>query len=143
MQKNNSTRNFPKNCPCAHLLYYGYAAQSTLSPFLGLEVVWNTLLAPVTLKEELTRDRKIGSALVFCGTMSTSFFSAKEQMEYTLRSVEDTVYRWEVLIYLCIVAAWLVFNVKHLQEKYPVGHNIRGLSVGLTAGTLSGNLWCV
>ena len=47
---------------------YSFAPQSIITPMAGMVVVWNVLLAPYTLHEELTRTRKMGTFLASVST---------------------------------------------------------------------------
>lgn len=109
----------------------------------GLDVVWNTLLAPVTLAEKLTRTRALGAALVFFGTASTTAFAIKKEREYTLEYLENTLFRSATVVYMIVLLFFLGFNIMYLQRRYPRKHSIRGLSLGITGGMLAGNLFCM
>jgi len=114
-------------------------------------VVWNTLIAPFTLDEKLTPTLLVGVALIAAGATGTSFFGNHEDQEYTLQVVQDKFFRPAVGIYLCFLALWAAFNILVLQkrsnaqdgEPWQPGHPIRGLSLGMTAGSIAGNMFCV
>ena len=46
-----------------------------------------------------------------------------------------------MLIYGLLFALWFLFNV-FLRARSPRGSVIRGFSLGVTAGSLAGNMWC-
>ena len=64
--------------PAFDLSAYSFAAQSIISPMGGMVVVWNVLIAPLTLGEVLTRSRKAGAALIVVGTVQTAHAIALE-----------------------------------------------------------------
>jgi len=120
-------------------------------PLAGLDVVWNTMLAPFTLGEKLTPKLIIGVVFIAVGAIGTSFFGRKDDKEYTLQIVEDTFVRPAVGIYLGFLALWLAFNILVLQSRsfapqedqpWYQGSRIRGVSLGMTAGSIQGNMFC-
>ena len=50
--------------PFFDLAAYDFAAQSIIAAAAGLVIVWNVLLAPITLGEALTPSRAWGAALI-------------------------------------------------------------------------------
>lgn len=137
--------------PLIDMASYAFAPQSLIAPLGALDVVWNTLSAPCTLGEKLTPMTLAGVAIVFGGAVTTSIVGGKHDGNYTVEEMEDTLVRWRTLIYLLCVAAWILFNIKVLMprsasargEPWTSGDPLRGLSLGVTAGSLSGNMWCV
>jgi len=137
--------------PLVDMGSYAFAPQTIIAPLAGLDVVWNTLLAPFTLGEQLTPKLIVGVVLIAGGAFGTSFFGHQHDKEYTLQVVQDTFLRLAVGIYLGCLALWLAFNILVLQtrssapegEPWAPGSRIRGLSLGMTAGSISGNMFCV
>jgi uncharacterized membrane protein len=128
--------------PIVDMGAYSFAAQSLIAPFGGLDVVWNALLAPYILKEKLTRRRVIGCILIVIGTLMAGGFGNHTDHEYTLDYLEDTLINVRVLVYFCVFFAWFLLNRLYLMKK-PTGSAIRGISLGCTAGTIAGNMFCV
>jgi len=60
-------------------------------------------------------------------------------------------FRWVVLVYLLCLFFWLLFNILVLMprstapkgEPFQTGDRLRGLSLGMTAGSLAGNMFCM
>ena len=59
--------------PIVDMAAYAFAPQSLIAPFGGLDVVWNTLSAPYTLGETLTRPRILGCSLIAGGGLFLHF----------------------------------------------------------------------
>jgi len=137
--------------PIVDMLSYTFAPQSLIAPLGGLDVVWNTILAPVTLGEKLSPLKMLGAFIIAAGATSTSLFGNHDDKDYTLEIVQDTFISRRILIYLGVLILWLLFNILVLQprsaspkgEPWEPGDPVRGLSLALTAGTLSGNMFCV
>lgn len=137
--------------PIVDMLSYMFAPQSLIAPLGGLDVVWNTMMAPCTLGENLTLPVIWGATLIAAGAIVTSLFGSHDDKEYDLESMKTVFTRPSVLIYLVLLAAWLAFNILALQphsaaprgQPWLSGSPIRGLSLGLTAGSISGNMFCV
>jgi len=137
--------------PLVDMGSYAFAPQSVIAPLGGLDVVWNTMSAPCTLGERLTPSLVLGCLLISGGATGTSFFGSKEDKAFDMEELRRTFFRWAVLVYLLVFTAWVAFNVIVLQprsaapkgEPFKTGDKWRGLSLGMTAGSLSGNMFCV
>ena len=57
---------------------------------------------------------------------------------YTIEYIEATLFNERVLIYFLCFLAWYSFNQFFLM-RWPTGTFIKGLSYGLTAGSLAGS----
>lgn len=133
------------NTVCGPLLdtaAYSFATQSLIAPFGGLDVVWNAALAPCILGEKLTKRRLIGCILLMTGTIMSGAFGNHEDAEYTLEYLEETLVNLRVLMYFVGFAVWFLINKLFLM-KQPAGSAIRGVSLGATAGSIAGNMFCV
>jgi len=128
--------------PLLDMAAYSFAPQSLIAPFTGLDVVWNAALAPYVLKETLTTTRVLACTLIFCGTLLSGVFGSHDEGTYTIETLEDKLVDWRVVIYLVSFAAWVAFNVAFPMRR-PKGDIMRGASLGLTAGTIAGNMFCV
>jgi len=130
---------------------YAFAPQSLIAPLGALDVVWNTLLAPFTLGESLNRLLIGGCVLIAGGAVATSLIGTHEDGVYTLDQMKDMFIRWQVLLYLLVLFAWVSFNVLGPMRlsagpegaPFLPGNKLRGLSLGLTAGSIAGNMFCV
>lgn len=127
--------------PLLDMAAYSFAAQSLIAPFGGLDVVWNAALAPSILKEKLTRTRLVSCALIVFGTVSSSLFGSHSDREYNVDILLDLLITKRVAIYL---TALLVFVcLMGIPMRCPKGHILRGVSLGVTAGVIAGNMFCL
>lgn len=128
--------------PLVDMASYAFAAQSLIAPFGGLDIVWNTMLAPFTLKETLTRSRLIGAMLVAIGTSVSVVFGVHDEKEYTREYLEEVLISLRVGAYLVILFGFIGCNIAFFSRLEP-RTRLRGLSLGITAGTIAGNMFCV
>lgn len=128
--------------PIVDMAAYAFAAQSLIAPFGGLDVVWNTLLAPFTLNEKLTARRAAGCLLISFGAVGSAFFGSHAQPTYTVEMLEGLFFRPRVGAYCGCFLIWVLLNVCLLIPR-PSGDLLRGLSLGMMGGTIAGNMFCV
>lgn len=128
--------------PILDMAAYSFAAQSLIAPFGGLDVIWNAALAPYLLKEKLTRSRVAACALIFLGTLLTGAFGPHEDKEYTAAALEEQLLDIRVPLYLSVLFAFVMCNILGPMRR-PKGDLLRGLSLGMTAGSIAGNMFCV
>lgn len=128
--------------PLVDMGSYAFAAQSLIAPFGGLDIVWNTILAPFTLKERLTKSRLVGAACIATGTTSSVFFGVHDEKEYTREYLQELLISMRVGLYLVALAVFIGCNILFFRRLEP-GTRLRGLSLGITAGTIAGNMFCV
>ena len=75
-------------------------------------------------------------------TFSIFFKNQNENQEvWTLDRAEDILLRWTVLVYGLLFALWFFLNMR-LRKRLPKGSLLRGFSLGATAGSMAGNMWC-
>lgn len=128
--------------PILDMAAYSFAAQSLIAPFGGLDVVWNAALAPYFLKETLTRSRLIACGMIFAGTLASSAFASHHEEKYTIEMLEEKLVDTRVLIYLACLAVFVAFNILGPMRREK-GDLMRGVALGVTAGVIAGNMWCV
>jgi len=128
--------------PFIDMAAYSFAPQSLIAPFGGLDVVWNAILAPYILHEKMTFLRGFGCVLILLGTTLAGCFGNHTDPEFTLDYLEDTLVNIRVFLYFCVFLAWYLLNRLFLM-KFPAGSRVRGFSLGCTAGTIAGNMFCV
>lgn len=92
--------------PAFDLVAYSFAAQSIIAAAAGLVVVWNVLLAPCTLGEQLTFSRKLGAALICTGTVLVGVFGSHEDPQRTPVEYLELFTRAEACYYYLAFAAW-------------------------------------
>jgi len=107
-----------------------------------LDVVWNAALAPYILGETLTKGRMLGCALIMVGTVMAGCFGNHAEPEYTIDYIEETLLNIRNLVYSLCFLAWFALNRFWLMN-FPSGSAVRGVSLGCTAGTIAGNMFCV
>jgi len=73
--------------------------------------------------------------------MGVCFRDDGTNVEWTPAHVRTVLFRQRTLVYLLALSCWLGVNLGHLMQ-YPQNSPIRGISIGATAGTLAGNMWC-
>ena len=101
----------------------------------------HSLLCKVALM--LNPCRLIASAIIFItATSSISFKNQNEDEEvWTLERAETVLLRWSVLVYGLVFALWFCLNI-WLRRRSAKGSVLRGFSLGATAGSMAGNMWC-
>ncbi|CAL1170553.1 unnamed protein product [Cladocopium goreaui] len=122
---------------------YAFAAAAVLAPFSGVNIVINAVIAPFTLGEKLTNRRLIASAIIFITATASMLFKNHNEDEevWTLERAETVLLRWSVLVYCLVFALWFCVNV-WLCRRSAKGSVLRGFSLGATAGSMAGNMWC-
>lgn len=128
--------------PAIDMAAYSFAPQSLIAPFGGLDVVWNAMSAPYLLQEKLTLRRALGCILICVGTATAGAVGSHDDPVYTVEYLEDLLLAPRIPIYLIAFFLWFLLNVCCLQRR-PRGSPIRGISLGMTAGTIAGNMFCV
>ena len=127
--------------PAFDVAGYAFAPAAVIAPFTGFNIVINTLVAPFILGEELTCRRCASAVIVFMTATLSIFFKNSHTEVWTLERTEDVLWDWRVLVYGIIFAVWFLLNV-WTRIRAPHGSVIRGFSLGATAGSLAGNMWC-
>jgi len=127
--------------PIVDMAAYAFAPQSLIAPFGGLDIVWNVLLAPFTLGEKVTPRRCFAVLLIFVGTVVSAIFGDHVEYEYTVKTIKGMLLRWRVVGYLVLLALWVLFNILCLMRSRNV--LVRGISLGVTAGSIAGNMFGV
>ena len=120
---------------------YAFAPAALIAPFTGVNIVLNAVVAPFTLGEKLTWRRCLSSVVVsFAATCSIMFRNSHEET-WTLERAQNILLQWQVGIYLCIFAVFSLANI-WLRSLSPKDSVLQGFSLGITAGSLAGNMWC-
>jgi len=128
--------------PLLDLGAYAVAPASLLAPFASMDVIWNAGLAPWLLNEKLTRPRCMAIVLVFIGTLIAGICGPRDDRLYTYESAEELVVSMRTPIYLAVLFGGIAFSTMVLSRR-PTGDPMRGIALGLLAGSLSGNMFCV
>lgn len=124
---------------------YAFAPQVIVAPFACLDVIFNALTAPYTLKwqnEVLTRAHFIGCGLVAAGASLTAVFADTENVVYDVYMLERQLLRPESIIYFSIELCGIL-TANYLLRKNLMTPMLRGISLGVIAGVLMGNVFFV
>jgi len=124
---------------------YAFAPQVIIAPFACLDVIFNALTAPYTLhwqKEVLTKVHLIGCGFVALGASLTAVFADFENELYTVYELERQLLRPQSLIYFGIEIS-AILTVNWFLRKNLLSPMVRGISLGVIAGVLMGNVFFV
>eukprot|EP00420_Gonyaulax_spinifera_P032148 CAMPEP_0197880664 /NCGR_PEP_ID=MMETSP1439-20131203/8396_1 /TAXON_ID=66791 /ORGANISM="Gonyaulax spinifera, Strain CCMP409" /LENGTH=210 /DNA_ID=CAMNT_0043500227 /DNA_START=64 /DNA_END=693 /DNA_ORIENTATION=- len=121
---------------------YAMAPQSLIAPLNGLDVVWNTCLAPLTLGERVTRTHISGAALVFLGSGLSACFGQHKSSSGTL---EDAIkiFNGRGFHIFCLVGGGGLLVAFAVVQRRPRGVRdwMRGVALGTSAGFVAGNMF--
>jgi hypothetical protein len=131
------------------LVTFGLAPQSLLAPMAALTLVYNTLLAPVFLKESLAREDLIGTGFIAAGIILVVWFAEKETPEYTITEIRALYQTWNATMYFIIVGSFLGVtyfltraiskNTKQvLQNMDPLRRKLYPFTYPILAGSFGG-----
>lgn len=130
--------------PAVDASAYAFAPQVVVAPFACLDVIFNTLSAPYTLKwqnERITKAHIAGTILVAAGAVFTAVFGAEDGDEkLTVHKLEAQLKRPASLFYMgaevvLVLIAWISMQA---QIMTPTS---RGIALGVMAGALMGNVF--
>lgn len=124
--------------PAFDIAAYSFAAVSIIAPMAGMVVVWNIILAPCTLGEQLTFSRKLGALLICIGTLCVGLFGNHNEVE---RTVDEYLTLFAEPVACAYYAAFVVWSIGCLivwQRGSPI---VSGFCVGAYAGSLAGNMF--
>jgi len=126
--------------PAVDGLAYSFAPQSILAPLLGMDIVWNCMLAPFTLKEKLTRGRLLGCIILSAGMAGTALAGPQEDSEHSLAYLKHLLVRPEALAYYLVEALLILVGTMCIKLR-PAGDHMRGFAMGILGGIIGGNLF--
>jgi len=127
--------------PACDVAGYALAPASVIAPVTGMDIVWNTLIAPCSLGETLTPRRLASAAIIFFTATTSVFFRQINDVTWSAEYVQHVLLQSRTMVYGLCFTGWFLFSTLVLM-KYPDGSAVRGFSLGATAGTLAGNMWC-
>lgn len=122
---------------------YAFAPQVIVAPFACLDVIFNALTAPYTLKwqnEVLTKAHLTGCGLVALGAVLTSIFADAENQVFSVYELEEQLTRPASVMYLG-TELFCIITVNWLMRKGYLSPKVRGISLGVIAGVLMGNVF--
>mmetsp|Transcript_43930 Transcript_43930/g.118496 ORF Transcript_43930/g.118496 Transcript_43930/m.118496 type:complete len:414 (-) Transcript_43930:169-1410(-) len=123
---------------------YAFAPQVIVAPFACLDVIFNAVTAPYTLRwqqEKLSRSHIYGTAAVFVGAMCTSMFAQADNVIYDVRELEAQLFWRPTSVAYILVELCLICSVNVALKKKLLSPAIRGISLGVIAGMLMGNIF--
>ena len=120
---------------------YAFAPAALIAPFTGVNIVLNAVVAPFTLGEKLTQQRLLSSVIVSLAATLSILFKNSHEETWNLERAQQIFLQWRVGIYSCVYVLFFVVN-NRLRRWSPKGSVLRGFSLGITAGSLAGNMWC-
>lgn len=113
---------------------YAFAAASIVTACAGLVIVWNVILAPFTLGEQLTRSRAAGAALIVIGTAGTGVFGDHRTVDRSLEEYLDLICRRDALCYYALLVLALACCALGARSSLH-----RSFCLSAFAGLLAGN----
>lgn len=122
---------------------YAFAPQVIVAPFACLDVIFNALTAPYTLRwqeEKLTKSHIAGTALVAVGACFTSVFANADNIVYSVKELEGQLLRPASVAYLGLELIAIAFTHVALKKKL-LSPTFRGIAFGIVAGVLMGNVF--
>uniref|UniRef100_A0A7S2N1J6 Uncharacterized protein n=1 Tax=Zooxanthella nutricula TaxID=1333877 RepID=A0A7S2N1J6_9DINO len=128
--------------PVVDMAAYAFAPQAIIAPLAGLDIVWNTMSAPITLGERLSARHVVGSTLVFLGAMLTAMLGPHSETQATQEWLDETFNSLRFLSYCIVFGVAFAIGAVVLQTRPKgVGDKARGLALGLMAGGIAGNMF--
>lgn len=124
---------------------YAFAPQVIVAPFACLDVIFNALTAPFTLKwqaEVLTKVHFIGCGCVAVGASLTAVLADAENEVYTVYELEKQLLRPQSIVYFAMELS-AILTVNWFLRKNLLSPMVRGVSLGVIAGVLMGNVFFV
>lgn len=136
--------------PLLEVLSYSLAPAALLAPLNGVGVVWNILLAPVTLGEEWSRLKVVGTAMVALGSLSAPILGPGVMPPETLKEMELQFVSLRFVLYalafvVCFVLGFVVLQmIRDLPGSDRRGGScnvLRGVLLGAGGGIMSGQTY--
>lgn len=124
---------------------YAFAPQTVVAPFASLDVIFNAISAPVTLRwqhEDLTRNHVIAALLVTVGASLSALFGTVHNdiltaSEFQARLTRDASLMFLVCECLCLGVGWVMLQYNFWNKE------LKGMALGSIAGCLMGNMFFV
>lgn len=123
---------------------YAFAPQVIVAPFACLDVIFNALTAPYTLhwqNEHLTKNHIRGTALVAVGAVFTSVFANVDNKVYSVRELEEQLFLRATSVCYMLLELLAIACVNVALRKQWLSPQVRGISLGVVAGVLMGNVF--
>eukprot|EP00930_Biecheleria_cincta_P095553 TRINITY_DN87502_c0_g1_i1.p1 TRINITY_DN87502_c0_g1~~TRINITY_DN87502_c0_g1_i1.p1 ORF type:complete len:439 (+),score=60.48 TRINITY_DN87502_c0_g1_i1:142-1317(+) len=136
--------------PLIEVMSYSLAPAALLAPINGVGVVWNILLAPVTLGEQWSQLKVIGTTMVFLGSLSAPILGPEVVAAETFEEMQEQFVSLRFVLYaaifvLCFALGWVA--VRRMQDCPGSAHRggdcnvLRGVLLGTGGGVMSGQTY--
>lgn len=80
------------------------APASVIAPVTGMDIVWNTLIAPCSLGETLTVRRLSSAAIIFFTATASVFFRQINEVNWSAEYVKHVLLASRTMVYgLCFI----------------------------------------
>lgn len=129
--------------PAVDASAYAFAPQVVVAPFACLDVIFNALTAPYTLRwqnERFTKAHIIGTGLVAAGAAFTAIFGSSDEEDFSLEEYEAQLTKPASLLYMAVEAILISVIYLCLKAKL-MDASTRGIALGVVAGILMGNVF--
>jgi len=121
--------------PPGDALALSLAPMAIVTSCSGMTLVWNTLLAPCTLGESITRVRLLAAGIVLLGTIGVGCFGPHSHRDRTAQEYLQLFSTQRALVYYSCLTIWLLVAGRVALMQTP-GARLFGAAF---AGTLLGN----
>eukprot|EP00931_Biecheleriopsis_adriatica_P122221 TRINITY_DN97221_c0_g1_i1.p1 TRINITY_DN97221_c0_g1~~TRINITY_DN97221_c0_g1_i1.p1 ORF type:complete len:369 (-),score=47.17 TRINITY_DN97221_c0_g1_i1:82-1140(-) len=131
--------------PLTEVTAYAFAPQALLAPLNGFDVVWNILLAPYTLGEELNWARGVGTAVVFSGCVFAPIVGPHAITSDSLKDLRVNFLSTRFEVY--VATFWAIFFsgfiwLKQRKQFHSRGKDlVRGALLGIGGGAVAGQTY--
>ncbi|CAI5723913.1 unnamed protein product [Hyaloperonospora brassicae] len=126
--------------PVLDAISYAYAAQSILAPMAGFSVVWNILLSPYLLHEELSTQDVRGTAVILLGCLLVGVSGSHDTP--THRSAElFALFRSRLFVEYALFAGCTAVLLAWVICRWPQKSGWRRFAFGALSGLIGGNLF--
>lgn len=110
----------------------------------GFDLVWNILLAPFTLGERNSRATRLGTAVIFVGSVTATLFGPHQSKELSLEELESHFFSMRFIVYVLVFCALFIsgriFLLRRKNQELPPGRTdyARGMLLGIGGGAVGG-----
>eukprot|EP00929_Paragymnodinium_shiwhaense_P053750 TRINITY_DN26924_c0_g1_i1.p1 TRINITY_DN26924_c0_g1~~TRINITY_DN26924_c0_g1_i1.p1 ORF type:complete len:440 (-),score=101.91 TRINITY_DN26924_c0_g1_i1:155-1474(-) len=123
---------------------YAFAPQVIVAPFACLDVIFNALTAPYTLRwqnEKLSKNHLIGTCLVFAGAVATSLFAQADNVILTVYELEEQLFFRPTSVAYLTIELTAILSIEWAIRGKMLQPAVRGIALGVIAGVLMGNVF--
>mmetsp|Transcript_111354 Transcript_111354/g.311185 ORF Transcript_111354/g.311185 Transcript_111354/m.311185 type:complete len:382 (+) Transcript_111354:81-1226(+) len=124
---------------------YAFGPQVVVAPFACLDVIFNALTAPYTLswqRERLTEAHIAATVLVAVGAVFTAALGSVHDESLSVFDIEQRLLKPASIVYFGVEAGLILLLHVYLQAGL-LSSKARGISLGVAAGVLMGNVFCM